>query len=72
MKISGMPGEYLFPAIYNCDGQWKLSDGVFASLEEAQGFYKPLGMASNDHPILWPVEVQEGGIVYVPTKEELC
>lgn len=77
MKIPGMPGEYAFKALVNIGGvrkaftfdgdtsYWKLSDGFYFSLEEAK---EHLG---HNVSIKWPVEVQDGQVVYVPSEEEL-
>lgn len=67
MKISDMPGEYGFRAAYKQHGTWQVTESIFFTLEEAQKYFNDL--VFNDFK--WPVEVQEGGIIYVPSQDEI-
>jgi len=66
MKVPNVPGEYAFKALVSTPDTfgWVLTEGFYFSLEQAKG----LTAADN---LIWPVEIREGGIVYVPSKEEL-
>lgn len=67
MKIETIPGEFGFPAAYKYSGHWEITDCVFFTIEEAMDYF-----TDKIHTdFKWPVEKQEGGIVYVPTKAEL-
>lgn len=65
MKIGDMPGEYAFRALVKNEGnELVLSAGYYLTKQQVIEAY-PEGN------FIWPVEVQEGGIVYVPVPEEL-
>ena len=69
MKIGSTPGNHGFRALYNYMGMWEISAGVFFTYKEAEDYFTqkvPVATA-----FLWPIEEQEGGIIYVPAKEEL-
>lgn len=67
MKINGMPGEYGFKGLVKVQGtqKWAISEHYYFSYEDMQK--SMVGPAE----IKWPVEVNEFGGVYVPSKEEL-
>lgn len=67
MRIEGLPGEHAFKALYKWNGTWEVSQHYFLSYEEAEKWFSTYLEAE----FKWPVEVQEGGIVYLPSKEEL-
>ena len=69
MKIDGMPGKYAFKALYSLhpspsepSAAWNISSSYYFSKEEAEVF---LGKG-----ILWPVEIDEHGVVYIPHPSE--
>lgn len=67
MKISGMPGEYLFKGLIKVQGtqKWLLTEHYYSSIEDLQKSL--VGPAE----FRWPVEVQEGDILYLPTIGEM-
>lgn len=67
MKIETIPGEFGFPAAYKWQGHWEITDCVFFTKEEAEDYFSD--RVQVDYK--WPIEKQEGGIVYVPAKEEI-
>lgn len=70
MQLNGMPGEYGFKALHLTQDGWRLTDEYFFSWEDLKQFigqYQNKGLECWK----WPVEVNEFGGVYVPSKEEL-
>lgn len=62
MLINGR--EYAFKALYFYEKEWRLSPTYFFTemeVKEQAGKFK----------YIWPVEEVDGGIVMVPTKEDL-
>ncbi len=79
MKFEGKnspPGEFLskalrrrndvesLPAESGCF-PWRLTEEFFVSKEEAQSYFGP------KYDVKWPVELYDGGLLYVPAAEEL-
>lgn len=64
MKFKHTNGEYAFKALYKTINGWELSKQWFFTAQEVV-----------NHPnylqVVWPVEIQDGQIVYVPSQEEL-
>lgn len=64
MKIKGMSGEFAFKALirqYGSNDSWRLTEGYF--------FEKPVYIEGC--AFRWPVEIDEHGVAYVPSQEEL-
>ena len=66
MFINGVPGRHAFKALYNDQGAWLLTDSYFFDLTEVQKFFADRVPTH----FLWPVEVVDGQIVYVPDRSE--
>lgn len=64
MKIGNISGEFAFKALgrINDSLPWELSPVYFFNHKEA-ALWMPL--------VVWPVEIQDGQIIYVPSQEEL-
>lgn len=65
MKISKVPGEFGFKALFQLTSGWVLSEQYFFSLEDAKC------TCPSTMNIKWPVEVYENGSIYIPTEDEL-
>lgn len=65
MKIKGMDGEFGFRAlVMNMGHELILSPGYYLTREQVIN-------AHCDGNFIWPVEVYENGVVYIPSEEEL-
>lgn len=67
MKVASIPGDFALKGLIKVQGtqKWMLSDHYYFSYEDMQK--SMVGPTE----IKWPVEVQDGGIVYVPSTSEL-
>jgi len=73
MKIGKVPGEFYFKGLVRPVGVddkeqhvWFPTPGYFSSKEEMEADFP-----ANKFQIQWPVELQENGILYVPSEAEL-
>lgn len=64
MKINNVSGEYGFKALIRTGNGWKLTPEYYLSQKEVLEF-------NEGYSVVWPVEVQDGDIVYIPEKSEL-
>ncbi len=64
MKLPGLKGDYAFKALLKNGNGWKLTKEYFFTQTEVMHF-------NEGYETIWPVEVQDGQIVYVPEQEEL-
>lgn len=74
MKFNSVPGEFAFKALYRFykNSPWELTATYFCNQKEVTAFAESqkryLGC---EYEIIWPVEVQDGQIIYIPDQSEL-
>lgn len=71
MRTENVPGEFGFRVLINRGHGWTLHDKYFFTEEEVKAWIAQLNPMPPKVEYKWPVEMQDGGIIYIPDPSEM-